>query len=30
MDHFEVSETWNRGYYETIPAQDDFEEENPE
>ena len=30
MDHFHVREVWNRGYYEDIPAQDDFEEENPE
>jgi len=30
MDHFHVGEMWNRGYYEAIPTQDDFEEENPE
>jgi hypothetical protein len=30
MDHFLVGEMWNRGYYEAIPALDEFEEEKPE
>jgi hypothetical protein len=30
MDHFHVRKVWNRGYYEAIAAQDDFDEGNPE
>jgi len=30
MDHFHAGEMWNRGCYEAIPAQDEFEEEKPE
>jgi hypothetical protein len=30
MDHFLVREVWNRGYYQAIPAQADFDEGNPE